>query len=46
MKNTYKKPELLMTLVNIKDVLTLSANNAEGHADNDQAAFDLEIWPD
>ena len=42
MKNTYMKPELLITLIDIKDILTLSGNNAEGQADNDQGAIDAD----
>ena len=40
MKNTYISPELLITLIDIKDVLTLSGNNAPDQPANDQAAVD------
>ena len=42
MKNTYMKPELLVTLIDIKDVLTLSGNNVEDQPDNDQGALDAD----
>ena len=40
MKNTYMSPELLITLIDIKDVLTLSGNNEPNQPENDPAATD------
>ena len=40
MKNTYVKPELLMTPLSLKDIITLSGNNIVGQPDNDQGAPD------
>ena len=36
------KPELLITLIDIKDLLTLSGNNVDGQPDNDQGGLDAD----
>lgn len=46
MKNTYIKPEILMTLINVKDVITLSETVGVDGPDNDRGVGDLELWPD
>ena len=46
MKNTYIKPELLITLINVKDVITISESVGASGPDNDRTVGDLELWPD
>ena len=46
MKNIYTKPELLMTLIDVLDIITISGDNVDNQPDNDQGGNDLELWPD